>query len=97
VAPPKIETGLLRGGEDYVRTTNRHRNMQITIVEEIGLVLRSRKTRRVLRAQICKPGEKFEVEFLGEDNDLNGIDLEFDNGLVAIGVPRHAVAIQTGA
>ena len=55
----------------------------------------SRKTLggRTSKHRCFKKGDTFEVEFLGEDSDLNFIDFRLEDGLCAIHVPRFAVAV----
>ena len=67
--------------------------MKIEFVEDIDLALRKRLGGRVTKRRRFKPGEAHEAEFLGEDSDLETINLQFPDGLYAIQVPRFAVSV----
>jgi hypothetical protein len=74
------------------KQTTEH-SMKIEFVEDIDLALRKRLGGRVTKRRRFKPGEVQDVEFLGEDSDLETIDFQFENGLFAIKVPRLAVRV----
>ncbi len=65
--------------------------MTIEFVEDIDLALRKSLQGRVTNRQRFKRGEIHHVEFLGEDSDLETIDIQFADGLFAIKVPRLAI------
>lgn len=67
--------------------------MKIEFIEDIDLALRKRLGGRVIKRCRFKPGEALDAEFLGEDFDLETIDLQFPDGLFAIKVPRFAVSV----
>ncbi len=69
------------------------RSMKIEFVEEINLALRKSLDGRMVKRRRCKPGEVQCADFLGEDSDLESIDLQLADGFFAIKVPRFAVAI----
>jgi hypothetical protein len=67
--------------------------MKITFIEDIVLALRRKLDGRVVRRNRFKQCKVCRVEFLGEDLDRETIDFRFDNGLIALGVTRHVVAL----
>lgn len=67
--------------------------MKIEFVEDIDLALRKRLRGRVTKHRRFKLGEVHPAEFLGEDSDLETIDLQFEDGLFAMKVPRFAVSV----
>lgn len=67
--------------------------MKIEFVEDIDLALRKSFEGRVTKRHRFKCGEIHFVEFLAEDMDAETIDFRFDDGLLALGVGRFAVAI----
>ena len=69
--------------------------MKIEFCEEIDLALRKSLNGRVVQRRRCAEGEIHQVEFLGEDPDLEFIDFQFEDGSCAIKVPRHSVAVMT--
>jgi hypothetical protein len=69
--------------------------MKIEFVEDIDLALRKSLRGRVTKHRRFESGEVQYAEFLGEDSDLETIDLRFENGLFAIKVPRFAVCVSS--
>jgi len=69
------------------------RKMKIEIQEDINLALRKLPSGRVAKRRAFKPGESHNVEFLGEDCDLETISFQFESGYCALNVPRRAVAV----
>ena len=67
--------------------------MKIEFVEDIDLALRKRLGGRVTKRRCFQPGKTQDAEFLGEDSDLETIDFQFPDGLIAIQVPRSAVSV----
>jgi hypothetical protein len=67
--------------------------MKIVFVEDINLALRKTLDGRVTKRRRFKPGDTQEAEFLGEDSDLETIDLQLPNGLFAIQIPRFAASV----
>ncbi len=67
--------------------------MKIEFVEDIDLALRKTLDGRVTKRRRFKPGDTQEAEFLGEDSDLETINLQLQDGLYAIQIPRFAVAV----
>ena len=67
--------------------------MKIDFVEEIDLALRRTPQERVVKSRRFKPGEVHDAEFLGEDSDLETIDIQLSDGLFAVKIPRFAVSV----
>jgi len=67
--------------------------MKIEFVEDIDVALRKSLVGRVTKRRRFKPGETCCAEFLGEDSDLETVDLQFEDGLYATKVPRTAVSL----
>jgi hypothetical protein len=67
--------------------------MTIEFTEDIDLGLRKSFQGRVTKRRWFKQGEVHRVEFLGEGPDLESIDFRFDDGLVAMKVPRFVVNV----
>jgi hypothetical protein len=68
--------------------------MRIEFAEDIDLALRKSFEGHIVKRRRFKCGEIHFVEFLGEDRDAETIDFQFEDGLLALGVGRFAVAIQ---
>ena len=68
--------------------------MKIEFVEEIDLALRRIPEGRVTKSRRFKVGEVHEAEFLGEDSDLETIDIQLADGLFALKVPRSTVSVR---
>jgi hypothetical protein len=71
--------------------------MKIEFTEDIDLALRKTFGGRITKRRRFKCGEIHYVEFTGEDTDAETIDFRFEDGLLALGVGRFAVAIQNEA
>ena len=69
------------------------RVMKIEFVEDVDLALRKNLGGRVTKRRRFKYGEVHHVEFLGEDSDLETIDIQFADGYFAINVPRFAIGV----
>jgi len=67
--------------------------MRIEFIEETNLALRKTRDGRTIKHRRFRKDEVCEVEFLGEDSDLDFIDFRFEDGLCAIRVPRFAVTL----
>ena len=55
--------------------------------------LRKKLSSLVKKWASFKSGERYAVEFLGEGPDLETISFQFADGLCALDVPRHAIAV----
>ena len=67
--------------------------MKIQFLEDIDLALRKDFDGPVMKRRRFKCGEIHFVDFLGEDLDAETIDFRLEDGLLALGVGRFAVAI----
>lgn len=68
--------------------------MKIEFIDDISLALRKRLDGRVTSRRRFQQGEVHQVEFLGEDLDIETIDFQFEDGSFALNVTRMAVAVQ---
>jgi hypothetical protein len=69
--------------------------MKIKFTEDVTLALSERIGGRPRIKKRFRSGDLCDVEFLGEDNDANGMSFVMENGAIAAGVPLHLVEVLT--